>query len=145
MVCQKGMYFEQMDPRMLRGYRIIIFRRTKRTSAKTNSICRILINAFPVGMPCYWYADRVTSAHPISCHKQVWSMLQLNNQNPKTGCWSRHSKPTCIIYSLLLFTQKHNNPHRFGALGGREGPVSAAGSMVFAVFRKEKNSIVLRK
>lgn len=45
----------------------------------------------------------------------------LNNQkSQKTGCWSWHSKSRCIIYSTSLFTKKHNNPHRFGAVGGRK-------------------------
>lgn len=39
----------------------------------------------------------------------------------KRGCWSRHSESRSIIYFNSLFTQKHNNPHRFGPVGSRKG------------------------
>lgn len=51
-----------------------------KTNIETNSTCHILINGLPVGIQCYWYADRVTSASPISCHKQLSDMGLLNNQ-----------------------------------------------------------------
>ena len=62
----------------------------------------------------------------------------LNNQKVREpDAWCRHGESRCIIYSTSLFTQKHNNPHRFGAVGGwvgeRQRSVSAEGS---AVFRK---------
>lgn len=49
-------------------------------------------------------------------------------------------KSRCIIYSTSLFTQKHNNPPRFEAVGGweRQHSVSAEGSTVFRK-RKEFN------
>lgn len=47
----------------------------------------------------------------------------LNNdkKSQTTGFWPVHSNSRCIIYSTSLFTQKHNNPHRFGAAGGGKG------------------------
>lgn len=43
----------------------------------------------------------------------------LNNQKarrPHAGLGTEKSR--CFIYSTSLFTQKHNNPRRFGAVGG---------------------------
>lgn len=88
-----------------------------KTNSKTNSTCHILINSLPEGVQCYCYADRAVPI-PISCHKQFQSVALLNNQSQRTGCWPEHSKSRCIIYSASLFTQKHNNPHRFGGGGG---------------------------
>lgn len=46
----------------------------------------------------------------------------LNNQKVrKADAAEGTAKSRCIIYSRSLFTQKHNNPRRFGAVGGRKG------------------------
>lgn len=80
-VCQKRVCFDQIGMLRPGGDHDIIFRSTMKTNStveirlktnsETNSTCHILINSLPVGIQCYWYADRVTSACPISCHKQL--------------------------------------------------------------------------
>lgn len=59
-------------------------------------------------------------------HFLSWATLkhgpaEKKSHRRRTGRRSELGKSACIIYSSSLFTQKHSNPHRFGAMGGGRG------------------------
>jgi len=127
--CKRRVCFGLMSLLRLRGYHFIVSRCIKRINInfqlKLDSkqaapviFCSIRL---PVEMKHKWCTHKVTTARPVSCHKQLQSTALLNNLSQRTGCLCRHRKSRYIIYPTSLFTQKHNNPHRFGAMmgGGR--------------------------